>query len=195
MLKTTQMIMDELHNYASPADKLSRLVKSGVYTPVTHGLYETDAATPGHLLAGSIYGPSYLSFEYALDYYSLIPEAVYVYTCATFEKKKKKLYTNHFGTYTFRDVPSAAYPYGLKYKQEGEYAYIIASPEKAICDRLYLVPPVNNYRQLEELLFEDLRFDDEDLANLSAADIRFLAAKYPCTNVKRFSKWLEKRHR
>lgn len=53
-------------------------------------MYETDSNTPGYLLAGSIYGPSYLSFDFALAYYDLIPERVVNYTSATFGKKKKK---------------------------------------------------------------------------------------------------------
>ena len=44
--------------------------------------YETDRNVPAYLLAGSIYGPSYISFEYALSRYGLIPEAVYAVTCA-----------------------------------------------------------------------------------------------------------------
>ncbi len=63
MIKTTGMILEELGNYRSPADKLSRLVRNGEYIPIVRGLYETEASTPGYLLAGSIYGPSYLSFE------------------------------------------------------------------------------------------------------------------------------------
>ena len=84
------MILEELRDYANPADKLSHMVKRGEYFPIVRGLYETDRTVPGYLLAGSIYGPSYISFEYALSYYGLIPEAVYTVTCATFEKKKKK---------------------------------------------------------------------------------------------------------
>ena len=43
-----------------------------------------------YYLADSIYGPSYLSFEFALEYHSLIPKAVHQFTSATFEKNRKK---------------------------------------------------------------------------------------------------------
>ncbi|MDD3361788.1 MAG: hypothetical protein PHW34_08975 [Hespellia sp.] len=89
MIKTTSMILNELKQYANPADKLARLVQSGEYTKIVNGLYETSPSVPGYLLAESIYGPSYLSFEFALSYHGLIPEAVYAFTSATFEKKKK----------------------------------------------------------------------------------------------------------
>ena len=97
MIKTTNMLLEELRDYANPKAKLSRMVKQGQCFPVTRGVYETDRNVPAYLLAGSIYGPSYISFEYALSYYGMIPEAVYTVTCATFEKKKKKKYETIFG--------------------------------------------------------------------------------------------------
>ena len=121
MIKTTNMILQEINQYASPADKLSRMVQQGEYIPIRKGLYETDKTTSGYLLAGSIYGPSYLSFEFALAIYGLIPEAVYTFTSASFEKKKKKTYVTSFGTFTYQDVPSKAFPYGLRIRKEKDY--------------------------------------------------------------------------
>lgn len=107
------MILEELRSYANPKAKLSRMANQGECFRITRGLYETNKNTPGYLLAGSIYGPSYISFEYALAYYNLIPEAVYTITCATFEKKKKKIFQTPFGNFSYRDVPSAAFPLGI----------------------------------------------------------------------------------
>ena len=59
MLKTHLVLMDELKSYRNPAMKITSLVKTGELTRVVRGLYETDPHTPGHLLAASIYGPSY----------------------------------------------------------------------------------------------------------------------------------------
>ena len=161
MIKTTAMILSKLDKYVSPADKLTRMVQKGKYFPIIKGLYETDKATPGYLLAESIYGPSYLSFEFALSYYGLIPEAVYTFTSATFEKKKKKIYETEFGTFTYRDIPSRAYAYNIDIIEEGNYSYKIATMEKALCDQVYKMHPVSNYRELEELLFENLRIDGQ----------------------------------
>jgi hypothetical protein len=52
MIKTTAIILEELKQYASPASKLSRMVKKGEYIPIIKGLYETDASTPGYLFRG-----------------------------------------------------------------------------------------------------------------------------------------------
>lgn len=192
MIKTTAMILNELNEYANPADKLSRMVKSGEYIQIVKGLYETDKSTAGSLLAGSIYGPSYLSFEFALSYYGMIPEAVYTFTSATFEKRKKKNYKTPFGTFTYRDVPSAAYNYGLIIKKEGDYSYIIASPEKAICDQLYNTQLVKNYKELESLLFEDLRIDEQEFKKLNVEDISILSDKFGCTNIRKLCGYMRR---
>ncbi len=90
MIKTTAMMLEELAGYDSPKTKLSRMVKAKECFPIVKGLYETDYNVSPYLLAGSIYGASYISFDYALSYYGLIPEKVFVITNATFEKKKKR---------------------------------------------------------------------------------------------------------
>ena len=192
MIVTTAMILKELSNYASPADKLSRMVQDGEYIPIIKGLYETNRSTSVYLLAGSIYGPSYLSFEFALAYHGLIPEAVYTFTSATFEKKKKKKYETQFGIFTYRDIPSKAYASGLELKREGEYSYILASPEKALCDQLYKTKPVSNYRELENLLFEDLRIEEQEFKKLDSDDITVLAGKYGSTNIKKLSSFIRR---
>ena len=125
MIKTTNMMLESLKDYANPKAKLARMVKNRECFPIVKGLYETERNVPAHLLAGSIYGPSYISFEYALGHYGLIPERVVVVTCATFEKKKKKRYETLFGTFSYRDVPAAAFPLALRLVQEGEYFYRI----------------------------------------------------------------------
>lgn len=192
MIKTTNMILEELRDYANPKAKLSRMVKQGEYFRIARGLYETDRNVPGHLLAGSIYGPSYISFEYALGYYGMIPEAVYTITSATFEKKKKKKYETVFGTFTYRDVPSDAFPLEIRLVQEGEYFYRIAEPEKALCDTLYIMPPAKNTTELASLLFDDLRIDDSELLKMDTEKIRFLSDRYRVTNMIKLASLLRR---
>jgi|SRR5665647_971280 len=187
MIKTTAMQLEELNKYANPQDKLSRMVASGECFQIVRGLYETDGSTPGYLLAGSIYGPSYISFEFALGYHGMIPEAVYTITSATFGKKKKKKYVTPFGTFTYRDVPSNVFPIGIDVVNEGEYYYRIACPEKALCDKLYTLKPVPNTTALLELIVNDLRMDESEFEKLNKDMISLLNVKYNCTNIKRLN--------
>lgn len=192
MIKTTDMLLETLNSYANPKSKLSRMVKNGECFPITKGLYETDRNVPAYLLAGSIYGPSYISFDFALGFYDLIPETVYTVTCATFEKKKKKRYDTIFGTFTYRDVPSAAFPLELELMQEGEYYYRIAGPEKALCDKLYTMPPAANATELGNTLFDDLRVEEATFLGLDAGKIEMLSEHYHSTNVKKLAAMLRR---
>lgn len=192
MLKTYAMIMEELKQYANPKTKLARLVKANMYFPVVKGLYETKADVPGYLLAGSIYGPSYLSFEFALSVHGVIPERVSTFTSATYEKKKRKLYKSRFGIFTYQDVPMRAFPYGVLIKQEGEYFYRLACLEKAICDKLYASPLLRNQQNLVEYLFEDLRIDEYELRQFDMDKTSLLASLYGSNNVRLLEKYIRR---
>lgn len=192
MIKTTQILLNELKAYSSPNDKIARMEKAGEIYKVVKGLYETDRDTSPYLLASCIYGPSYVSFEYALSYHGLIPEMVHVITCASYDKKKNKSYENIFGRYTYRDVPKEVFHLGVDLREEKGYGYLIASPEKALCDQLYKMPPVANYEELKQLLFLDLRIDKSELMRLSREDFKYYSEKYGSRNVKKLAGYMRK---
>ena len=191
MLVSFDALAQQFAGYTDVKGKIRREVQGGRLVQVARGLYETDARTDGKYLAGAIYGPSYLSFDYALSVHALIPEAVYAYTSATFRKGKTKRYENAFGTFLYRDVPAAVYPLGVEIRVEGEYSYQIASPEKALCDKLYSLSPVYSMKALKELLFDDLRIDEVAFFALQKDDISQLAPLYRATNLKLLAKFME----
>ena len=193
MIKTTGILIEELKEYSNPNAKIKRLVQNGSLFPIVRGIYETNPQTPGHFLAALIYGPSYLSFEFALAYYSLIPEAVYVYTSATFEKSKKKEYDTPFGKYIYRSVPSHVYPLGLILHREDGYGFQIASPAKAICDMLYTLSPVKNRQELRKLLFDDLRIDEAAFSKIDHDEFLDIARQYQTSNHKLLVRYLQRR--
>ena len=191
MLVSFDALAQQFAGYTDVKGKIRREVQNGRLVQVARGLYETDARTDGKYLAGAIYGPSHLSFDYALSVHALIPEAVYAYTSATFRKGKTKRYENAFGTFLYHDVPAAVYPLGVEIKVEGGYSYQIASPEKALCDKLYSLSPVYSVRALKELLFDDLRIDEAAFFALHKADISQLAPLYRAPNLKLLAKFME----
>lgn len=182
MVFSTAMLLQQYGAYANPAAKIGRLVKSGDLIPIIKGLYETDRMVPGYYLAGILYGPSYLSFEFALAWHNLIPEAVYTFTSATCGKKRKKRYETPFGVFSFRDVPVSAFPYGTELREENGYGYVIASAEKAICDQLYTCSPCSNRTELRQLLFDDQRIDEIAFSNLNLGELSELAGLYQTAN-------------
>lgn len=193
MIKTTNELLFQLQEYKNPKTKIQRLVKEGKLFPIRRGIYETEENVSMFLLAGTIYSPSYISFASALSYYGLIPERVYACTSATQNKNRMKTFHTSFGDFYYRDIPEDAYPYGVLWKQESDcYSYLIASPEKAICDMLYIQKPVYSMKALEEMLFSDLRIDEDEFANLNYQDMEFLCPKYHRTTLNVLEKYLQK---
>ncbi len=192
MIKTINQLYYELNDYSNINGKIARMVKAKELIPLTKGIYETDASTPGYEVAGSIYGPSYLSFDFALAYYGLIPEAVYAFTSATYDKKKKKEYHNALGDFYYRDVPKKAYPYGIKLIDSSSRPFLIASPEKALCDKLYTMPPIYSVKQLKIMLFADLRIYEGEFNKLNKQDLLTYSELYNSTNLKILNKIIRK---
>lgn len=191
MITTILNLKEKYKKYTDVNGKIKRDIDKGVLFPLVRGIYETNSNTDGFLLASYIYGPSYLSFEYALSFHNIIPERVVVYTNATFNKRKSKSYQNHFGIFTYRDVPKKAFPHMVQVYEEDRYAYFIASPEKALCDLLYIKEPVLSIKALKILLFENLRINKEVFDQLRFEDILFLSDKYISNNIKYLRKYIE----
>ena len=196
MLQSTAALLFQLEQegYRNPQTKIQRLVRAKKLFLVRRGLYETNPHVSQHLLAGVIYGPSYVSFASALSMYGMIPERVYACTSATQNKNRRKEYHTLFGDFIYRDIPAAVYPYGVIWNtDEKEYSYQIASPEKAICDMLYTQQPVvYSMMDLEYLLFDDLRIDEEEFSKLNREDLQFLCPKYHKATLTQLSLYLDK---
>lgn len=195
MIFSTNVLINKFKDFADPYGKIRRLVQKKELLILSKGIYTDDASISGLYVANAIYGPSYISFNTALSYWGMIPEAVYSITSATTRKLKKKSYTNFIGSFTYRDVPAEAYPYGIHIVEENGYRFMIAYKEKALCDRLYELPILKNQKELEHLLFEDMRLDNELFLKLNRKDIYFLAEKYHSTNVTLLEKYLRRYNR
>ncbi|HNT67194.1 MAG TPA: hypothetical protein PKN04_15525 [bacterium] len=188
-------LMDHLKAYASPRAKLTQMIKSGEIIKVRRGLYVWPPPASWSLktLANKIYGPSYISFEYALSYHQMIPERVEMITCASRAKNKSKTFITPVGRFFYASIPASAYPYGIVRKEAADGPFLIATPEKALCDTLSKATlPVTSLKGLSILLYEDLRIDADALAALQARDIEFLAPLYRDKTVALFMKFFLK---
>ena len=87
------------------------------------------------------------------------------------------------------------YPFGILIKEENGYVYRIATPEKALCDKLYIMPPVMSQKELAILLFDDLRIDQTEFEKLNTDDILEIGPKYRSNNLKFLMKYLKRRNR
>lgn len=194
MIVTTSMLKEKYHNYANPLDKIKREADKGLLFRLTNGIYETNKNVNPCLLASSILSPSYLSFDWALSYYGMIPEKVFSITSATLENRKNKTYENYFGRYEYTDIPARVFSEGLIYLENDEYIVKIATKEKALCDSLCKWRVTKSIKELKELLFIDKRIDEDEFATCDFKLMKRLASLYNKTNLKLLCKLIGKEY-
>lgn len=136
--------------------------KKGLVIRLRNGLYilnEHDRKMhPSRIfLANAMYAPSYVSTEYALGYYDLIPEKVEDVTSVTTKNVKK--FRNAFGTFVYQHVKTDLF-FGFKEIQdENKLPVFIAEPEKAMLDFIYL--NLSNFKNKNKDVFtESYRFQN-----------------------------------
>lgn len=152
--------------------KAQRLERDGHIIRLKHGLYVASPQTSRmelspFLLANHVYGPSYVSMQTALRYYGLIPEAVYSVQSMTTGISRN--YDNAIATFSYIHVPEKYYNIGVAMSKDGGATFMIATPEKALCDLMVFTSNLNLRFQtsVREYLEEDIRFDMDVLKNLS----------------------------
>jgi hypothetical protein len=132
------------------------------------------------LLAGLIYGPSYVSFESALSFHGLIPEAVISIASATIKRKKE--FSNPLGMFTYRHISPELFYLGVERIEGEDGAYFVASPWRALADLAYCRK--NTWKDLDDLE-QDLRIEPEDLLKHDLELLGGLAENYPSVKVRK----------
>jgi hypothetical protein len=190
-------VMNCLKNYSFPRAKLTQLLKSQALIRVKKGLYVFGSLFNRHpysleTLANIAYGPSYVSLEWALQTYGMIPERVEEITSVT--SKRTHIFETPIGRFSYSHRPLFAYPAGITIRQTSEYqSYLIATPEKALIDLLIVRRgQVSKISELEEILFEDFRIEEDDLHQLNLTTIKTINASYPHTTINHLIKMLAK---
>jgi len=161
-----------------PDEKISELERKGLIVRVIRNSYVVSPKVhqqeiSRELLANHLYRPSYISLETALSYYGLIPERVYSLrsVCAKLHKK----YNTPLGDFEYIKVPENYFPIGIHQEIiENQYAFLIASPTKAICDMIVATPNLRlqSVKAMQSYLEEDLRIDFSDLQNIDTEIIK-----------------------
>ena len=112
---------------------LSRWSKEELIFPLSNGCYCFDIEKLDYLNhACSLIKPSYISFEYALNYYGIIEQISQVITLAT-TKRHKFIYSGPY-IYEYTKIKKE-----LFFGSEKIDKYYMALPEKALLDTVYLL--------------------------------------------------------
>ena len=193
MIYDFQSLSIKYKEYSNIYQKINNECKKGILVKIKRGLYSDDLYNDKEVIANICYNPSYISFEYALIYYGVIPEIVSTFISATFGKKNNKIYHMKDSTFDYRSVPNEVFPMGiLIMKNSKGISYKIASKEKALCDLLYSKYPVRSIKDLKILLFEDIRIDEDEFLKMDAEFMKEIAPLYHSNSLHVLKKSLNK---
>lgn len=168
------MLLDE--NKQLTRNQLNRWQKRGLIVKLKRGVYllnknDRKLDPSRGFIANQLYRPSYLSLEYALNFYGFIPERVVDVTSVT--TKKTTRLTNALGRFIYQHIKPEVFRGFRMIRDEAGLNYFIAEPEKAIVDFLYLNLLGSRAQELLEVSF---RF--QNLAALKQKRILELAKLY-----------------
>ena len=145
--------------------QLSRWVKVGKIYQLRRGLY--SIAPPYQkrqphpfLVANHLQKASYVSLQTALSFYGLIPEIVNITTSVS-TGRPERLETP-LGKYEFRHIKTELL-FGYRMFEFGEQSVLIATPEKALLDLIYLQPGGDSPAYLKELRLQNTEKLDKHL--------------------------------
>jgi len=169
-------LLPVLHDYRRPNDKIAEWLRQGVLVSVKRGLYlVADAAQSPclPLVANHLYGPSCVSLDYALAWHGLIPERVHEITSACIGRGR--VVVNTLGRFSYARLPPTVYPIGIAQASASpQETFLIASPAKALCDKVMLTPRLRATTRItmQRFLFDDLRIDAGSLRGLDLEVVR-----------------------
>lgn len=185
-----QTLLSCLKDYAHPRDKISDFLRKGVIVRVKKGLYVFGEeyrrkAYSREILANLIYGPSYISLDYALQFHGLIPERVEAVTSVTTGRARR--FETPVGLFTYRPIPLEAFRKGMDQMETGDSRnFLMATPEKALADKLYdhRGAGIVTQKELKNYLEENLRIEPADIRALSAEKLDQIARSYRSRKVR-----------
>lgn len=145
--------------------QLNRWNGAGRVIRLKRGLYTLPEERRGvplsvRWLANTLYSPSYLSLEYMLSWYDMIPERVGVVTSIT--ALKTAAFQNTLGRFVYRNLKKDLFFGFEEVKDEFGSNVLVATPEKAILDYIYLY---SGWKSEHSFLEKNIRLQQLDQLN------------------------------
>jgi hypothetical protein len=193
-----QALLNCLRKYDRPRDKITDLLRQGVIIRIKKGIYvfgERYRRRPfsREILANMIYGPSYISLDYALHYYGLIPERVEAVTSVTCSRGRR--FSTPAGLFMYRGISMNAYQIGIdQVVLDRGRTFLIAVPEKALSDKIHddRGTSVRTQTDMRAYLLDNLRIDPERLEKLNIDMLSLIADRYRSRKIRLLSDLLHK---
>jgi predicted transcriptional regulator of viral defense system len=170
---------------------VKRAIVKGEIIQIRRGLY---CLLPKYLkrkidplvLALRIYGPSYISLEFALSWHNWIPEATYSITSVSMNKSK--VFETPVGKFFYTRVPQRFLYAGVDRVEKDENVIFVAHPVKALADYVYVYK--KDWSNLKPVI-ESMRIEEDDLQSINSAEIEEIIDNYSSRRVRKFLKCLK----
>ncbi len=183
-------------SFSNVNEKISNLIKNGDLIRLKKGFYTFSKPYQTKAIdlisaANMLYTPSYVSFDYALSFYGMIPERVSEITSAT--SKNEKLFETPIGRFSYKKVSIEAYSLGVDWIYDDiEGGKFIATPEKALCDKIKYDRGIGTLTKtsMSEYLKYDLRLYIAKPLNYELIEI--IAKAYKSRNLKTLATLVKK---
>lgn len=165
-------------------------LKRGMYVvapAISHQSLSTE------LIANHLYAPSYLSCLSALRYYGLTPEQVCQTQSMTI--KHARTFSTSLGEFSYMNISREAFSVGVTNITDNGYSFIIATPEKALCDLIATSPQVTlrYITDAQRYLEEDIRFDMDAFAQMNKEIfLEYIAVGKKASSIQTILKLLER---
>jgi len=163
-LKTLRDVLD-IKKESTMFSIVKKLLKAEILIKIERNKYLLkDVKINDFTLANFIYEPSYISFESALNFYGILSQFPYDISSTTTKKTARKIFQNKAFIYT--QIKKDLF-WGYEKKQ----GFIIAFPEKALLDQLYLV--AKGYKKMN--------LDEYDLSRMNVLRLKNYLKRYSQT--------------
>lgn len=184
-----QALLNFLDDYKKPREAILRMVKNKELIRLKNGFYlisekiTHEFSIPFEQVANLLYGPSYVSMEWALSFYGMIPERVHTVTSMTLGRNKE--YHTPVGDFLYLTLPPKSYSIGIIQKKSPDFVggFLIASPEKALADMVFKTCKSLDKDQLKDELLESKRIDRECFHRLNKDLLNDIAKSYCAKHV------------
>lgn len=177
----TQHLVPLLKDYKNPQDLIFRLVKKKELIRLKKGFFVIadkikEMPPPYEQIANLLYGPSYVSFEWALSFYGMIPEGVYVITSVSVNRSKT--FKTPLATFDYTYLSPSRYAVGIEQGKNSAGNFLIATPEKALADLVHFKSAKLDKKDLLKDLIEGRRIDAKELSKLNKKHLMDIADRY-----------------
>ena len=190
------LLLHALRDYKKPRDKIRGLIWNKDIIRVKKGLYvlgrDYNKPYNKYVLANLIYGPSYITGQTALAFWNMIPERVEIIISMT--TKRKKQFETPVGKFSYLYCPKMAFSIGIQLEDAGDQKnFLIASPEKALCDIAATQTHIATQKEMKEFL-ELMRLDFSFYENLNFSLLQEIKDGYRRQSLKLLLNYLKDSH-